>query len=166
MTQTCSGLLESFKKVKLIPVTHYSRVTFPNDWFCQISETPYQVSTATLHPGRLTHYTQMCYHGSHSRSEYLNLNFSFKSYKSAKLRQLETISVFFFFFPHYHDINDTYLTVYPILICILINVLAFYFGTGRTSAFRIICDSGCQRLLYVSLHAEISHEPPSAVVII
>lgn len=104
-------LLDAFKKVKLTPVTyvpfsHYARVTFPNYWFCQISETPYQVSTATLHPGRLTHY--MCYHGSHSRSGYLNLNFSFKSYKSANLRQSETISVFFF---HYHNINGTYLTV-------------------------------------------------------
>lgn len=143
----------------LLPMCHYTRVTFSNRWFCQIIETPYQVSTAALNPGRLTHHT-------HRWIPLIFRIFEFE-FLFQKLQICQSLSVgdILLFF-HDQHINSTYLIVYPTLICILIHDLAFYVGTGRTSAFRIICDNSCQRFLYVPLYAEISHEQPSAVVTI
>lgn len=106
--------LDAFKKVKLTPVTYvpfsrYARVTFPNYWFCQISETPYQVSTATLHPGRLTHYTHRCVimDPTHVQDIWIWISLSKATNLPISVSRRQSP----FFFLHYHNINGTYLTV-------------------------------------------------------
>lgn len=68
----------------------------------------------------------------------------------------------------YHTENGTHLTTYPTLICILIQVLAFHFGAGKTSGFIIICNNSHQRVRHehISLYEEKTHEQPSAGVVI